>query len=320
MDPPSEPHVGREACALLARGPGGALDEAYFDYIYAPVRDAEGNVEGVFVHGFEVTELVHGRQRFEAIAADNMRLYVETQRMNAELERQRRMFISTTAHDLRTPLAAIRASSQLAGRHLDRRGADAMTDVRRVLGSIEASAIRMAALIDELFDISRIDAAGQLALDRSRVELRKLLERVIAEQQPTTTRHALRLVCEVDQVVGHWDEGRLERCLHNLLTNAIKFSPDGGEIRVVLAEERHAPDQTWAVVSVEDHGIGIASDDRDRSFRRFERGRNVGEISGTGIGLAYVREIVTQLGGSVAVASTPGTGSAFTIRLPAGSA
>jgi signal transduction histidine kinase len=114
-------------------------------------------------------------------------------------------------------------------------------------------------------------------------------------------------------LVGSWDVRRLERVLANLLENAVKYSPDGGEIVVRVA--RDDADST-AVLQVADTGVGIPAADLPHVFERFYRAGNVGEIQGTGIGLAGVRQIVEQHAGSIAVESCPGIGSTFTVRLP----
>jgi signal transduction histidine kinase len=266
-----------------------------------------------------VTELVRARQRFEAIAADNARLYVETQRAHAELERQRQAFLSAVAHDLRTPIAAIRASAQLAQRRLHRLQADGTADVERLLARVEASTGRLAALVDELRDIARLESAGELALHRSASDLAAIARRVIADHQPEAQLHALRLVEHTPGVVGEWDTPRLERVVDNLVANAIKFSPQGGEVVVTVATER-GDGRAWATLSVQDAGLGIRPEDLDRIFHRFERGSNMGHIPGSGIGLAYVRDIAAQHGGTISVRSTPGQGSTFMLRLPLGPA
>jgi signal transduction histidine kinase len=112
--------------------------------------------------------------------------------------------------------------------------------------------------------------------------------------------------------------------LGNLLANAVKYSPDGGEIAVEIAREDdsgragRAAGTTggWAVVRVRDRGVGIPAEDRERIFGQFERGSNVGKIAGTGLGLAAARQIVALHGGTVHVESAVGSGSTFTVRLP----
>ena len=113
-------------------------------------------------------------------------------------------------------------------------------------------------------------------------------------------------------MTGDWDGGRLSRVLNNLLSNAVKYSPGGGEIVV-----RVSSDSGWAIVMVEDHGLGIPAADLPHVFEPFHRGGNaVRSIGGAGIGLASVRQIVEAHGGSVEVSSRVGEGSTFIVRLP----
>jgi len=127
-------------------------------------------------------------------------------------------------------------------------------------------------------------------------------------------RHPIAFEDSSIELVGAWDQPRVERVVRNLMENAIKYSPNGGEIAVRLtSEERDGP---WAVITVRDHGLGIAANDVSKVFSRFHRGSNVGRIPGTGIGLASVQQIVEQHGGTIAVESAEGVGSTFTVRLP----
>jgi signal transduction histidine kinase len=192
-----------------------------------------------------------------------------------------------------------------------------MADVEPLLARVEAATDKVAALIDELLDISRLEAAGELVLNRSATDLAAVARRVIAEHRPQAHLHTLRLVEHTPGVVGAWDAVRLERVVDNLVANAIKFSPEGGEVVLTVATDRD-DGHAWATLCVEDAGLGIRPEDVGRIFHRFERGANVGEIPGSGIGLAYVRDIAAQHGGTISVASTPGQGSTFTLRLPLG--
>jgi signal transduction histidine kinase len=138
---------------------------------------------------------------------------------------------------------------------------------------------------------------------------------VAAEQQRTTGKHQIVVAATQAAVVGLWDQARLARVLVNLLSNAIKYSPAGGEVRVSVGRQEDAAG-AWAVLAVQDHGVGIPVSDLSRIFERFQRGGNVAAIGGTGIGLAGARQIVAQHGGSIGVESHEGVGSTFTVRLP----
>jgi signal transduction histidine kinase len=128
-----------------------------------------------------------------------------------------------------------------------------------------------------------------------------------------TDDHALRVVTATPELVGDWDRQRLIRVVENLLNNAIKYSPEGGEVIVFVAQDESGD----AVVRVQDRGIGIPAKDLPHIFERFYRAGNAaGRMAGTGIGLAGARQIVERHGGTVTVESEEGVGSVFTLRLP----
>jgi signal transduction histidine kinase len=138
------------------------------------------------------------------------------------------------------------------------------------------------------------------------------VRRVADEQQRATDRHEIRLESAESRIDGTWDEARLERVVTNLIANAVKYSPDGGTVRVSLAHEEGS-----AVLAVQDQGIGIPAADVPRIFDRFFRARNAtGRFAGSGIGLGSVLQIVQAHGGRIDVQSREGEGSTFVVRLP----
>jgi signal transduction histidine kinase len=159
--------------------------------------------------------------------------------------------------------------------------------------------------------------ARPLDLAADTVDMVAMVRRVVERHQAMTSSHRIRLEAP-GQLVGWYDGQRLERVIDNLLGNALKFSPNGGEVRLDLRTEEQPTQGAQLVLSIEDQGIGIATQDLDRVFERFERGANATAkgIGGTGIGLAYVAEIVRAHGGTVGVESTEHLGSIFTVRLP----
>jgi signal transduction histidine kinase len=174
----------------------------------------------------------------------------------------------------------------------------------------------MTALLDELGDMAQLDAGAPLHLHRQAVDLVALSRQAVHELQLTSPQHDLRVMASVPALVGQWDRRRLERVLTNLLMNAVKYSPDGGAITLTLQPEGggSAP---WVQVVIEDQGLGIPAADLPHIFEPYHRGQNVrGRIGGTGLGLASVRHIVEQHGGTLAVVSTEGGGSRFTVTLP----
>ena len=233
-----------------------------------------------------------------------------------ELERQKEEFLTVAAHDLNNPLTAIMGTAQLLRRSAARPGGPDPGQLAAGLAAIEAAASRMARLVANLLDLAQPQAGHPLELARGPTDLVALVRQAVAAQQAGTERHRLRVESGEAALVGAWDAARLERVLGNLLGNAIKYSPDGGEIAVTVAREVDAAG-AWALVIVRDNGLGIPAGDLSRVFERFHRGANVaGRIGGTGIGLAAARQVIEQHGGQVAVTSREGVGTTVTVRLP----
>ena len=264
---------------------------------------------------YELTDLTLAVELAErcALALDHAHLYRHAQ---DALER-RDAFLATVSHDLKNPLALIAGQAQLLRRVAEREDVLNATRVNQGLGRIETSVARMNGMIDELLDIARLEAGRPLELQRRPMDLVGLARRKVSEYELTTHRHLFRVAAETE-LVGEWDAARLERVLDNLLGNAIKYTPDGGVITVIVVRD---DDETghWAVLSVRDPGVGIPAVDVQRIFERFQRAGNVGQIRGSGVGLATARQIMEQHGGSISAESVEGGGSTFTIRLPAGS-
>ncbi len=235
-----------------------------------------------------------------------------------EFERERQTFVDTLAHDLRNPLGAAKAQAQLLMRRIERDTAIDQESVRRGLESVVGSVNRMNGLIGEMLDAGHLREGQPLELQIARVDLVALAAGITAGFDKLTPRHSLSLETSLRSLEGMWDRSRLERVLGNLLDNAVKYSPAGGTVVVSISSESTI-DQVWALLSVSDQGLGIPADQVSHVFERFQRGRNVtGRITGAGIGLSGVKQIVEQHGGAITVESMEGKGSTFTIRLPVG--
>src|SRR5205814_10428421 len=140
---------------------------------------------------------------------------------------------------------------------------------------------------------------------------------VASEFQRTTEHHRMEVVTSLPRLVGLWDSARLEQVLDNLVSNAIKYSPGGGKVGIHVSREASEDGRAWAVLSVHDQGIGISAEDIPHVFEWFRRAANAsGRISGAGIGLASASYIIDQHDGKITVASDPGKGATFTVRLP----
>jgi PAS domain S-box-containing protein len=251
--------------------------------------------------------------RRAALGLDNARLLREA-RTAVHL---RDDFLSSASHDLKNPLTTIQGRVQLLRRKVERGDGIDGESATRGLNEIAAAANKLQGIIDELQDVSSLQIGRPLALQRRPTDLVALVRQEIEHGQRTTSVHRLRLESGLPSLVVQVDPVRLHRVLDNLLTNAIKYSPAGGEIVVALGTETGPAGDFWAVLGVRDEGIGIPAVDVPHLFERFFRGSNVsGQIAGTGIGLTGSRQIVQQHGGTISVESREGLGSTFTVRLP----
>jgi signal transduction histidine kinase len=226
--------------------------------------------------------------------------------------RQRDEFVTLVVHDLRHPLASLNWHIELYRRRIARGQTQSPEQVAELVSLLEASGKSLSAQIDELHDATVLQAGSPLVLHLAPTDLVQLARAVTQQHEDGAGPCRLRFESTVGTLIGEWDAPRLERVLGNLLSNAIKYSPDGGDITVRVSQEANE-----AILSVQDHGMGIASTDVLRVFEPYMRGSNVKpRIAGSGLGLAAARGIVEQHGGSISVTSTEGQGSTFTVRLP----
>ena len=182
--------------------------------------------------------------------------------------------------------------------------------------AIASGAVRAAGLIDDLIDTARMRAGQPLEMRPTSINLVSLVAGCVTEARRMSKSHIIDLDSAEGtlEIVG--DEHRLERVIRNMLDNAIKFSPAGGDVIARVYRERRKT-RDWAVISIEDHGLGIPAGDLNHVFEHFRRGANVaGRIHGSGIGLTGAQQIVEQHGGQIAVWSIENEGSIFTVRLP----
>jgi signal transduction histidine kinase len=245
--------------------------------------------------------------RRAALAADNARLYHEAQ----QAIRLRDTFFSIAAHELKTPLTSLLGQAQLVLRRASREG-DLSERNQHSLEVIERQANRLNSMILAMLDTARLEQ-GQLRLEEQPTELGELVQRVVAELQPTFEQHTIAVSGAGEPLVVLGDAMRLEQVLQNLIGNAVKYSPRGGQVRLLL--ER---DGGMARIAVRDEGIGIPAAAIPQLFQRFYRAQNADEahITGLGIGLYVVKEIVNLHGGTIAVSSAEGQGSVFRMSLP----
>jgi PAS domain S-box-containing protein len=224
-------------------------------------------------------------------------------------ERLRRELIANVSHELRTPLTSIKgfAETLLAGALHDPQHA------RRFLEIIESEANRLMKLVDDLLELSRLESKG-VTFQLQPVDLDRLCRAVVERYAPHAEEAGIRLTyAGGSPAVVHADPDRVEQVLTNLLDNALKFTPEGGEIRVRVSREG-----THAVVSVEDTGRGIPPDDLPHIFERFYRAdrSRARRAGGFGLGLAIAKHLVEMQGGRIWATSRPQEGSTFSFLLP----
>jgi PAS domain S-box-containing protein len=276
----------------LASRVGMAVDNAHL------YRDAQEQAEHQAVLNKALRETIEERDRAVADLQEALRTRDE--------------FLASASHDLKNPLASIKATAQLLQRRMDRQETLDLARMRDGLRRVDAIASRAAGLVEELLDLARLQMGSPLDLDRQPTDLVRLAREVAEEHQQQTDRHVVRVETIQDELVGSWDGIRLGRVLSNLLDNAVKYSPKGGPIVVRVGREGD-----WAAVEVVDQGMGIPPSDHGRIFERFQRASNVEQrIGGTGIGLASARHILESHGGSISVESEEGAGATFRLRLP----
>jgi signal transduction histidine kinase/CheY-like chemotaxis protein len=242
-----------------------------------------------------------------AVAVDNARLYQSAQ----ESIHLRDIFLSVAAHELRTPLTSLLGYTELVERRLLRNSALGERD-QRALRTVIEQATRLNKMVSSLLDISRLQL-GQLSIEPAPMDLGGLAERLVQEARPILSEHVIEYLPSEEPILINGDELRLEQALQNLIQNAVKYSPEGGSVEVRISRR-----DGHALVAVSDHGIGIPPEALPQLFTRFYRAPNVDpqHISGLGVGLYVVKEIVELHGGTVEVESHVGAGSTFTLVLP----
>jgi PAS domain S-box-containing protein len=296
-----EPYTGSEVPLTLERVGVEAPQARYFNFTCQPMDGPHG-VEGVMVVALEVTDQVRGRQRVESLAADLEKAV-----------KARDEFLSIASHELKTPLTPLqlRLSALL---HEVQRSASGQVASERVMTAIAVSqrqVRRLADLVNELLDLSRITEAG-LSLQLEEVDLLQVVREVVDRFDFETLQAGCQVRVEAPKlpVLGLWDRLRLEQVITNLLSNAVKYGKwKPIDIAIEMAED-------CARLKITDHGIGIAPDSLPRLFGRFERGVSGRHYGGLGLGLYISRQIVERLGGRIGVNSELGKGATFVVELP----
>jgi PAS domain S-box-containing protein len=281
---------------------------------------------GLFAHSLESgegryaedIELLVGDQRLEVQASvtrvaepdgsmGKLALLTDITQLK-ELDRMKTDLISFVSHELKNPLASIKGFAQLLRRSTESEGPQA-----RLVGLLNQQATRMQWLVEDFLDMTRLDAGMALVLDvREITGLPTIIQGIADLQAITATDHEFVVDVPEGLPVLHADRGKIEQVLVNLISNAVKYSPEGGAVRLAVR-----PESVNLLFSVADAGIGISEEDRANLFRRFQRAPGARErITGTGIGLFLSRHLVGAHGGQIWVESEPGQGATFYFTIP----
>jgi signal transduction histidine kinase/CheY-like chemotaxis protein len=286
------PYRGDAVPVMLNRQPGAPATQVYVDFVFQPLRDAAGAVQGIFVQGYEVTE---HRQAQEALR---------------QADRNKDEFLATLAHELRNPLAPIQTAAQLLAR-----GGDTPSIRQRAVDVIGRQVAHMSHLLDDLIDVARI-TQKRLRLKVEMAPLGAIVDQALEAARPLIDARRHRVEAHIPDAGLRLrvDPVRITQVLTNLLNNAAKYTDPGGHIVLSATVEGHV-----LRLTVSDDGIGISPAAQERLFRMFEQDVTALERSegGLGVGLALVKGLVELHGGSVqATSAGPGQGSSFEIALP----
>jgi two-component system, sensor histidine kinase and response regulator len=282
----------------------GGRPDAWVSTTKMPLRDGCGEIIGTFGISRDVTAQIEAEK---ALIQQAGQLSMQNERL-LEMDGLKDEFLGLVSHELRTPLTSIIGYARLLR---DERTSNLNTD--QFTEVIQRNAQRLLHLVEDLLFLSQ-NQPGELAVELRSADLAGIAASVVAEVRPEAERKHIELAFSAAAVPCFAaDPARIAQLLGNLISNAVKFTPDGGKVEVSLGM-----DGGQAVLAVADTGVGIPADDREHIFERFYRTaiarRDV--IPGTGLGLAIAKDIVEAHHGMIAVDSEEGRGSTFTIRLP----
>jgi PAS domain S-box-containing protein len=307
------PYVGREVAISVTRTAESGPEQRFLDFVYYPIRDEDGESEGVVAHGYDVTDHVLARE--EARRA----------RTEAELANQAKsQFLANMSHEIRTPINAVVGYTDL----LDANIAGTLTARQHeFVDRIRSSSRHLLGLVNDVLDLAKIEA-GEMLVRHVPVDAHPLVTDAVQMVTPEAAARRLEVReewhCDSPTFLG--DEDRVRQVVINLLSNAVKFTPEGGTIvvrcRVIDAS---APDAAlpetgpWIALEVEDTGIGIPPEQHQSIFNAFVQAESglTRTAGGTGLGLTISRRLARMMSGDLTLRSAPGNGSCFTLWLPA---
>jgi PAS domain S-box-containing protein len=292
------------------------------DRAWAAVPLTSGNrTIGVITLGFpeargfseDDRRLMRALAQQSALALERAGLYEEEQRARKQAESAMRLrddFLAIAAHELKTPITSLVGFAQLLSHRMAKTGEVDLPDLRRNLSTIDEQSARLARLVNNLFDVARIDT-GELSIKPRPVDLAREVSATVASMRARANNHSI-TISGPEELAAQVDPQLFERLLTNLLDNAIRFSPEGGEIEVNIS----CPSPDEVRLAVRDHGLGIPPEKRAYLFDRFQQAHAESYTSGLGVGL-YLSRQITHLHGGRIEAEFPGDGGTrFLVTLP----
>jgi signal transduction histidine kinase len=309
-----EPFIGREVPVHLASSPGATPQERFLDFVYLPVLEQDGRRSGVIAHGYDVTEQVLARREVERLLSESEQARHDAESARSEAEAANRTkadFLAPMSHELRTPLNAIGGYVDLLELGVHGPVSD---EQRKALLRIASNQRHLLTLINDILAFAKLEA-GQMEYDVQKLVAAEVLASVEPLVAPLAqTKGITYSVTDCDPELRlRGDDERVRQILLNLVGNAIKFTPAGGWVRLTCEAAGRCVD-----FHVMDNGPGIAVDKQTKIFDAFAQidRRLNSPKEGVGLGLAISRDLARGMGGELSVASTPGEGSTFTLRLP----
>jgi PAS domain S-box-containing protein len=293
-------------CDVEVFGRAAGEETIVIDFSLVPVRDPDGRVVFLLAEGRDITE----KKRAEAeIARKNEELQNLLDKLR-QADQLKSDFFANVSHELRTPLALILGPAET----LLSSGANLTALQRRDLGLIHRNAATLLNHVNDLLDLSKLDA-GKMGLNYARIDLARVVHKVAEQFHAIAPQRPVAYAIEVPEALpAEVDPGKIERVVLNLLSNAFKFTPAGGRIRLVL----EASARGSCVLSVQDSGPGVPPEMRRAIFERFRQVQSgtTRDVGGTGLGLAIAKEFVDLHHGMIAVSPAPGGGALFQVELP----
>jgi signal transduction histidine kinase len=292
-----KPYVGNKTLTLVDRKGNGTLEEMYFNFVYQPLRNARDEIEGILYHGVDITD--------QKRAEDQLKESIEHLK---QLEQHKDVFLGIVSHELKTPVTSLKVFTEVLQHRFEKAGDEKTASL---LGKMTAQVDRLIFLIGDLLDVTKI-VGGKLQFHEDYFAFDALVDDIIEEVQRTSAQHAIERKGTTHATV-YGDRERIGQVITNLLTNAIKYSPNATSIVVTSASS-----QQDITLCVQDFGIGIAKDKQSQVFERFfrETGTREDTFTGLGLGLYVSAEIIQRQGGKIWVESEKGRGSTFCFTLP----